>query len=164
MLADPSTPDGIERLAVTLMAAQYRNMRVEIHLPDDRRILTTTLWRYPLTKKFFLILTMFIPFAIYTTYVLVQVGYMGLIRDSTVNLSSIQVLLDLVIVCLLACLWMHRDAATCARNARPFIIRTLFGGSFGPMLYLLVGEFHQKKCHCLRSGAAGISPGYRPGR
>ena len=97
-----------------------------------------------MTKKSFAVLALFIPFAIYTTYVLLQVGYMGLIKDATVNLSAIQVLLDLVIVCLLACVWMYQDAKAKGRNPWPFLAVTLVGGSFGPLLYLLFGELRQR--------------------
>ena len=97
-----------------------------------------------MTKKLFLILALFIPCAAYTSYVLVQVGYLGLIQDATVNLSSIQVFLHPVIVCLLACFWMYRDAATNSRNVWPFIAVTLFSRSFRPTLYLLVGELRQQ--------------------
>ena len=65
----------------------------------------------------------------------------GLIEGASANLGAIQVLWDLVIVCLLACFWMVADARRRGRNAWPFVAITLFAGSFGPLLYILVGEF-----------------------
>jgi len=47
---------------------------------------------------------------------------------------------DLVILAVLACLWMDRDARQHGLNAWPFIIITVFAGSFGPLLYLVARE------------------------
>jgi hypothetical protein len=48
---------------------------------------------------------------------------------------------DLVIVCVLACGWMRRDASARGLPAWPFIVVTLVAGSFGPLLYLIVREW-----------------------
>jgi hypothetical protein len=50
-----------------------------------------------------------------------------------------------VIVCTLAIFWMLRDAARCGRNPWPYVVATLFLGSFGPLFYLLVGELSAER-------------------
>lgn len=66
-------------------------------------------------------------------------GYLGIFTFHLQATAGMQVLLDLVIVCTLAILWMWQDAQRQGRNPWPFIILTLVGGSFGPLLYLLTG-------------------------
>jgi hypothetical protein len=48
------------------------------------------------------------------------------------------VLADLAILALLSCLWMVADSRTSGVPAWPFIVLTIFAGSFGPLLYLIV--------------------------
>jgi len=50
------------------------------------------------------------------------------------------VFIDLVIVGVLACFWMSKDARGRGLTAWPFILITVFAGSFGPLLYLVVRE------------------------
>ncbi len=84
-----------------------------------------------------LILAILLPFAAYSTYAVYQVGYVG-IFTSHFHTAGFQVLADLVIACLLAMVWMWRDAAASGRNVWPFIVLTLTLGSVGPLLYLLL--------------------------
>lgn len=84
-----------------------------------------------------LILAIFLPFAAYSSYVLVQVGYWG-IFEAHFHPAGMQVLSDLVIACTLLMVWMWRDAAASGRNVWPFLVLTLTMGSIGPMLYLLL--------------------------
>lgn len=98
-----------------------------------------------MSKKFLLVLAMFVPFGLYSIYVLLQVGYLGLFKGAMVNISAIQVLLDLVIVCAMACAWMLHDAKAKGRNAWPYVLITLLAGSFGPMLYVMVGELRGRE-------------------
>jgi fatty acid desaturase len=51
-----------------------------------------------------------------------------------------QVLSDLVIVCVLALLWMVRDAKTSGVTPWPFVVLTLAAGAFGPLFYLVARE------------------------
>ena len=68
-------------------------------------------------------------------------GYVGIFAFHFTSSAGIQVILDLVIVCVLAILWMVEDARRSGRTAWPYVLITLALGSFGPLLYLLVGQF-----------------------
>ncbi len=79
-------------------------------------------------------------FAVLTAAALLAVGYLGIIEPHFRSWGARQVLADLVIMCLLACIWMVADARTRGLTAWPFVILTLVAGSFGPLLYLVVRE------------------------
>ena len=89
-----------------------------------------------------LVLAVLLPFALYSSYVVYTVGYVA-IFTSHFNVVGMQVLIDLVIACSLAMVWMWRDAAAIGRNVWPFIITTLFLGSIGPLLYLALAPQRQ---------------------
>lgn len=84
-----------------------------------------------------IILAILLPFALYSTYVLYEIGYIGIFTGQF-HLAGFQVLADLVIVCTLAMVWMWRDAAASGRNVWPYILATLTLGSLGPLTYLLL--------------------------
>ncbi|MGJ8670893.1 MAG: DUF2834 domain-containing protein [Oceanococcus sp.] len=85
-----------------------------------------------------LLVVVFAAFAVFSGWVMLQVGYMGVWTGALDNPGSQQVLIDLVIVCVLACSWMWQDAKARGANAWPFIVLTLGAGSFGPLLYLIL--------------------------
>lgn len=89
-----------------------------------------------------LVLAVLLPFALYSTYVVYTVGYIP-IFTSHFNVVGMQVLVDLVIACSLAMVWMWRDAAATGRNVWPYLITTLFLGSIGPLAYLLLAPQQQ---------------------
>ena len=76
-------------------------------------------------------------FGVYSGYVVYEVGYLGILHSHLSNAGGIQVFCDLAVSLSLACIWMLRDARASGRNAWPYLIATLFLGSFGPLLYLL---------------------------
>lgn len=84
-----------------------------------------------------LVLLILLPFAAYTTWAVAKVGYVG-IFTSHFHTAGFQVLADLVIACLLAMVWMWRDAAAKGRTVWPYLLLTLTAGSIGPLLYLLL--------------------------
>lgn len=90
--------------------------------------------------KTLLLLFVLLDFGVFSAYAIYQVGYIGLFEAGLANWGAAQVLLDLVIVCALACLWMVNDARQRGTNPWPFVALTLVGGSFGPLLYLLKRE------------------------
>ena len=79
-------------------------------------------------------------FGVLTALALMDVGYLGILRPHFLSWGGAQVLVDLVIVAVLACIWMLKDARERGLSAWPFIAITLVGGSFGPLLYLVVRE------------------------
>lgn len=80
----------------------------------------------------------FLAFGAYSGWVMLQVGYLGIWEAGLASPGATQVLLDLVIVCALASAWMFRDARATGRNPWPYLLVTLFAGSFGPLLYVLL--------------------------
>lgn len=86
-------------------------------------------------------------FALLSGYALVQHGYWGLFAQQLQNSAGWQVLADLVIVCALAMIWMLADARRSGRIVWPYLLATLAFGSFGPLLYLLVGALRGASRH-----------------
>ncbi len=87
--------------------------------------------------KAFLILIL-LPFSAVSLYAISQVGYMGIISYHLPSPAGWQVLFDLVVALVLVCSWMIVDARRNQRNVIPYLIGTLFLGSFGPLAYLLL--------------------------
>ncbi len=79
-------------------------------------------------------------FGVLSTLALLDVGYFGILAPHFRSWGGAQVFTDLVIACLLACIWMRNDARERGLPAWPFILVTVFLGSFRPLLYLLVRE------------------------
>lgn len=84
-----------------------------------------------------LVLAVLAAFGAYSAWVMWQVGYFGIWQAGFANPAALQVLIDLVIACLLACAWMIVDARARGVAPWPFVAITLAAGSFGPLLYLL---------------------------
>jgi uncharacterized membrane protein len=89
-------------------------------------------------KAFVLLLVLF-GFAALTAVAVKDHGYFGIISFHFTSTAGLQVIVDLVIVCMLAILWIVDDARRNGRVAWPYVVVTLALGSFGPLLYLLVG-------------------------
>ncbi len=77
-------------------------------------------------------------FGAFSTWVMLEIGYFGIWQAGIANVGALQVLLDLVIVCGLGCVWTFADARRHGVNPWPFVLITIFAGSFGLLLYLLV--------------------------
>lgn len=71
---------------------------------------------------------------------LIETGYFGIFQMHMQSWAGMQVLTDLVIACLLGCIWMVRDAGARGLNAWPFVLVTLALGSFGLLFYLVFRE------------------------
>ena len=89
-------------------------------------------------------------FAVLSTLALMDVGYFGIIAPHFRSWGGAQVFADLVIMGVLGCIWMARDARASGLPAWPFILITVFFGSFGPLFYLVARE--------IRSNAAQRIP------
>lgn len=79
-------------------------------------------------------------FSTLSVVALVDAGYLGIFEASLDSWATTQVLFDLVIVAVLAMMWIVNDARKRGTNPWPFVALTLVGGSFGPLLYLIVRE------------------------
>jgi hypothetical protein len=79
-----------------------------------------------------------VAFGVLTTLALLDVGFWGILAPHFQSWGGAQVFTDLVIACLLACIWMVQDAPKRGLPAWPFVVITLIAGSFGPLLYLLL--------------------------
>ena len=78
-----------------------------------------------------------VAFGALSALALKDVGYFGIIAPHFTSWGEGQVLADLVIMCILGCIWMIGDAKKHGLAAWPFIAITLVAGSFGPLLYLV---------------------------
>ena len=88
------------------------------------------------------LLAVLILFGVLSALALIDVGYVGIIKPHFRSWGGAQVFTDLVILAVLACGWMRRDARAHGMAAWPFIAITVVAGSFGPLLYLVAREVH----------------------
>jgi hypothetical protein len=93
-----------------------------------------------MSGRLLLLLLVIALFTALTVMALLDVGYFGIIEPHFQDWGPGQVFADLVILAVLACIWMAGDAKAHGLNPWPFIALTLVGGSFGPLLYLVVRE------------------------
>ena len=94
-----------------------------------------------MSSRLLILIGVFASFSVLTGLALMEVGYFGILEPLFKSWGAGQVLADLVIACLLACIWMVKDAKQRGVSAWPFIAITLVLGSFGPLLYLLAREW-----------------------
>ncbi len=95
----------------------------------------------------FLISIVLFDFVVLTIYAVAEVGYINLITSHFTNWGGIQVITDLVIACSLAIIWMIADARRRGTNPWPYVVATVFLGSIGPLLYLLVQQWSRHSAH-----------------
>jgi hypothetical protein len=93
-----------------------------------------------MSMKSWILAAVMVAFGALTGVALVEHGYWGIFEFHFPSSAGWQVLTDLVLVCTLAMLWMIRDAADNDRVVWPYLLLTLTGGAFGPLLYLFVGS------------------------
>jgi hypothetical protein len=84
-------------------------------------------------------------FGVLSAVALMDVGYLGLLEPHFRSWGGAQVLADLAILAVLACVWMVADARSRGIGPWPYVAVTLVGGSFGVLFYLVARE--------LRAGA-----------
>lgn len=73
-----------------------------------------------------------------TVVVLSGIGVAGLLASINFNDATRLTFVDLVIALVLITVWMRMDAKATGRPFWPFVVVTLFFGSAGPLVYLLV--------------------------
>jgi len=86
------------------------------------------------------LIAVILAFGALSAMALMEVGYIGIFEMHLQNYAGMQVITDLVIVCVLAIVWMIGDAKTSGVNPWPFVVLTLVAGSFGPLFYLVARE------------------------
>jgi hypothetical protein len=99
----------------------------------------------PMTSRLLALIVVIVLFGALTAAALLDVGYLGIIEPHFQSWGAGQVFADLVILALLSCIWMVGDGRTSGINPWPFVVATLFLGSFGVLFYLVLRE--------LRAGA-----------
>ncbi|HEU0200432.1 MAG TPA: DUF2834 domain-containing protein [Burkholderiaceae bacterium] len=82
-------------------------------------------------------------FAVLTAAAVLESGYWGIFTGQFGTWAGLQVLSDVVLACAVTMFWMWRDARKTGRNVWPYFALTLVAGSFGPLLYLLLGPTRQ---------------------
>jgi drug/metabolite transporter (DMT)-like permease len=87
-----------------------------------------------------LALILLVPFTVLTLYALAQVGYLGIFEYHRHSPAGWQVFADLVIALVLVLTWMVPEARRAGRNPWPWVVATVLLGSFGPLLYLVIGR------------------------
>ena len=97
-----------------------------------------------MTRKALAILLALLGFAVLTGYALYDVGISGIFGAATADSGALQVFVDLIIVCFLACMWMFIDGRKRSLNPWPYIVITVLAGAFGPLLYLLRREWRSE--------------------
>jgi RsiW-degrading membrane proteinase PrsW (M82 family) len=81
-----------------------------------------------------------IPFTVLTAYAVQKVGYIGIFDYHRHSPAGWQVIADLVIALVLVLTWLVPEARKAGRNPWPWVVATLFLGSFGPLLYLVFAQ------------------------
>ncbi len=102
-----------------------------------------------------LAIAILLPFGALTAYALNAVGYWGLFEYQLASPGGWQVFVDLVIALVLFCGWMIADARRNGRTVWPYLVATLFLGSFGPLFYLLMTPGRARSPSALDAGTAG---------
>lgn len=93
-----------------------------------------------MSSRLIALLAVIAAFGALSAMALMEVGYLGIFMQHFQNYAGMQVITDLVIVCVLAIVWMIGDAKTSGVNPWPFVVLTLVAGSFGPLFYLVARE------------------------
>lgn len=87
-----------------------------------------------------LALVTFVAFAAWTFYLCRGYNYVSFFKPVLASGPGIQVLTDLTIAQSLILIWMFRDARKAGRTYWPYLLITAVFGSFGPLLYLILGR------------------------
>jgi cytochrome bd-type quinol oxidase subunit 2 len=76
-------------------------------------------------------------FFAFSLWVMLQIGYLGILQGGFANLGSTQISFDLVIACTVAVGFIARDCRAQGRAWWPWALLTLAAGSIGLLAYLL---------------------------
>ncbi len=81
-----------------------------------------------------------VAFSLLCTWAVAQQGYVAVWTVPFEQPVTIAVGVDLLIVLVLGCLWMLRDAKQAGRTVWPYICLTVTCGSIGLLLYFALGN------------------------
>ena len=90
------------------------------------------------------LLAVILAFGALTVLALMEAGYLGIFLQHFEDDAGMQVLIDLVIVCVLGIIWMLHDGKTSGVTPWPFIVLTLAAGAFGILFYLVAREIKSR--------------------
>ena len=90
------------------------------------------------------LLAVILAFGALTVLALMEAGYFGIFLQHFENYAGMQVLTDLVIVCVLGIVWMLHDGKTSGVTPWPFVVLTLAAGAFGILFYLVARELKSR--------------------
>jgi hypothetical protein len=90
----------------------------------------------PMNPRRALAIGLLVPFTLLTAYAVMEVGVLGIFRSGAHDPGAWQIFADLVVSLLLVLVWLVSDARQNGRNPWPWVVATLFTGSFAPLLYL----------------------------
>lgn len=93
-----------------------------------------------------------IPFTVLSAYAVMQVGYIGIVDYAFASPAGWQVFADLVIALLLVFNWLIPEAKRAGINPWPWVVITLFLGSFGPLLYLALNGTKSRRLKDIAQG------------
>lgn len=82
-----------------------------------------------------------IDFALFSIWVMCDVGYLGIWQAGFASPGAMQILADLGVACLLIMSWIFADARARGVNPWPWMVATIIAGSLAPLLYLLIREY-----------------------
>jgi hypothetical protein len=80
-----------------------------------------------------------------TILAIAQVGLLGIFTSITSSWASVQIFVDLLIVCVLALIWIYRDSRATGRTFWPWLLLTLAAGGFGVLGYLIAGQIRARR-------------------
>lgn len=94
-----------------------------------------------MTMRKFLLWAVLIDFALYSTWAMWDVGYLGIWQAGLQSKAALQILFDLSISCSLIGLWLIDDARRRGVRAWPWLVGIVFLGSLASLCYLLAREY-----------------------
>lgn len=84
-----------------------------------------------------ILIAVLVGFGGFTIVAIAEHGVIGFVEEAVRNTATLQVLIDLSIVAILALVWMYRDSRDSGVPFVPYALLTIAAGSFGPLGYLL---------------------------
>lgn len=92
-----------------------------------------------------ILLLVLIAFVGFSSWVMLDIGYIGIWAAGFQSLGAMQILFDLVISCLVFSWWMLGDARARNVNPVPWLLAIVATGSIAILVYLLVRELQNNK-------------------